>query len=114
MTTREVLLLLGGTTAEWERSDRASGSYRVVGGFPPRMVVAEVDDLEELRRDPGVRLIVEEAVPEEVLGELTEGEKLFLNGWLLKQASAEKKRPGDRLPWDAPGFTPPDPPAGSK
>ncbi len=110
MATREVLLLLGDTIAAQEFSDRASEDYRIISVFPPRMAVAEVADLEKLRRDPGVRLIMEDAVSEEILDELTEGEKLFLNGWLLKQAAPEKNRAGDRLPWDASGFTPPDPP----
>src|SRR5215475_9887529 len=104
MATREVLLLLGDGIAAQEFSDRASESYRIISVFPPRMVVAEVADLEEVRRDPAVRLTVEDVVPEDVLDELTEGEKLFLNSWLLKQVSPAKERAGDRQPWDAPGF----------
>ncbi|HEU5473870.1 MAG TPA: hypothetical protein VFV67_24760 [Actinophytocola sp.] len=113
MATREVLLLLSGGIAAQEFSDRASEGFRIISVFPPSMVVAEVDDLEELQRDPGVRFIVEDSVPEEVLDELTESEQLFLQGWLLKRTAPEKKRAGDRLPWDAPGFVPPDPPADS-
>jgi hypothetical protein len=116
MATREVLLLLGDVAAAQKFLDRTrtSEGYRIVSVFPPRMVVAEITELEELRRDPGVRLIVEDAAPKEIIDELTEGEKLFLNGWLLKQVSPEKKRAGDRLSWDASGFVPPDPPPGSK
>jgi hypothetical protein len=114
MAAREVLLLLGDIIGTQEFRDRASEGSRIVSVFPPRMVVVEVAELEELRQDPAIRLIVEDAVPEEVLDELTDGEKLFLNGWLLKRTSPEKNRVGDRLFWDAPGFTPPDPPSGSK
>lgn len=116
MTTQEVLLLLGGTIAAQKLLDRTSGDYRVISVLPPRMVVAEIaeSELEELRRDPGVRLIVEDAVPKEIFNELTEGEKIFLNGWLLKRVSPEKKRAGDGLSWDTPGFLPPDPPSDSK
>jgi hypothetical protein len=39
---------------------------------------------------------------------LTEGEKLFVAGWLERRATAEKKvRRGEGLGWDAEGFEPP-------
>jgi hypothetical protein len=45
---------------------------------------------------------------------LTAGESLFVDGWLRRIKEAQsKQRPGDALPWDAPGFTPPDPPTGA-
>ncbi|MGC7096783.1 hypothetical protein ACPZ19_19085 [Amycolatopsis lurida] len=109
-----MLLLLSDVTPAQEF--RTSEALRIVSVFPPRMVVAEIAEPEELRRDPGIRLIVEDedSVPEEILAELTESERLFLNGWLITRTSSEKKRAGDRLSWDASGFVPPDPPADSK
>jgi hypothetical protein len=113
MVTREVLLLLSDMAAAQKMLDRAPEGYRIISVFPPRMAVVEIvePELEKLRRDPGVRLVVEDAAPEEVFDELTEGEKFFLNGWLLKRTSPEKKRAGDGLAWDTSGFLPPDPPS---
>lgn len=110
MASREVLLLLG----DRNFFDRASEGYRIISTFPPRMVVVEVTELDELRRDPDVRLIVEDTAPNEIFGELTEGEKMFMNGWLARQSPPKKKRVGNHLPWDAPGFIPPDPPPDSE
>ena len=39
---------------------------------------------------------------------LTEGERLFAEGWLERQSRGPKERKGEGLPWDAPGFQPPD------
>jgi hypothetical protein len=42
-------------------------------------------------------------------GTWTYGEKIFVAGWKQRQSDAFKNkiRPGDGLPWDAPGFKPP-------
>ena len=48
--------------------------------------------------------------PPEVLADLDPNERLFVEGWLTKRATAKTDRPGEGLPWDAPGMTPPDPP----
>lgn len=40
--------------------------------------------------------------------DLTPTEKLFVEGWLLSKKP--KRRTGEGLDWDAPGFQPPDPP----
>ncbi len=45
-------------------------------------------------------------VPEVVLRELSEAELLFVAAW--RQRRRPKIRPGDGLPWDAPGYQPPD------
>ena len=50
------------------------------------------------------------APPAEVLAGLDEGERLFVDGWLARQASADRIRPGDGEAWDAPGRLPPDQP----
>ena len=48
--------------------------------------------------------------PPEVLAELDPNERLFVEGWLTNRSTAKTDRPGEGLPWDAPGMTPPDPP----
>ena len=41
---------------------------------------------------------------------LTDAERLFADAWALRTGEVPGERPGDGLPWDAPGFTPPAPP----
>lgn len=42
---------------------------------------------------------------------LTDAERLFADAWAQRTGDVSgAERPGDGLPWDAPGFTPPDPP----
>ena len=46
-------------------------------------------------------------IPEEVLNSLDERESLFVAAWRSRLLSPPKKRPGEGLDWDAPGFKPP-------
>jgi hypothetical protein len=62
-----------------------------------RVVVAELPDGASV---PGAR-----APTPEALAALDEGERLFAAGWAAGRAP--KERPGDGLPWDAPGFEAP-------
>ena len=41
------------------------------------------------------------------IDKLSSSEKLFVRGWGAAQISGPKARPGDKLPWDTPGFEPP-------
>ncbi|HET6949126.1 MAG TPA: hypothetical protein VFI47_02060 [Acidimicrobiales bacterium] len=50
----------------------------------------------------------EDDVPDEVVAGLSERERLFVAAW--RSRAAGKVRPGDHLPWDAPGRLPPDGP----
>jgi hypothetical protein len=49
-------------------------------------------------------------VPTEVLDDLAPAERDFVAAWRTRAA---KRRPGDGLSWDAPGFAPPDRPTTS-
>lgn len=77
-----------------------------------RVAVVVVDDVraEQLRRHPRVRAMTDTAPEPAVMATLGPDEQLFIGAWLLE--SEEAMRPGDGLPWDAPGFDPPDPPDG--
>ena len=46
--------------------------------------------------------------PTDVAG-LSEAEMLFVDVWRARLDEPAKQRPGDGVPWDAPGFEPPDP-----
>jgi hypothetical protein len=50
----------------------------------------------------------EDDVPADVYNRLSAQERLFVDAWRLRRFA--KERPGDHLPWDAPGYQPPDSP----
>jgi hypothetical protein len=89
--------------------DLAPGG-RVVQQLPPRLAVVEAgaSTVEELRGHPAVLAIGDPDLPPDVLAGLTESERLFVDAWVVGRRA--KSRRGDGLAWDAPGFTPPDPP----
>jgi hypothetical protein len=79
----------------------------VVQQLPPRL--ATVGPLPAGRPPPrvsGVRWY-DEAPPDDE--DLSAPERLFVAAWLARRRP--KDRPGDGLPWDAPGHLPPDAPA---
>lgn len=41
---------------------------------------------------------------------LTDDESLFIESWRARPQAGAKERKGEGLPWDAPGFQPPDGP----
>jgi hypothetical protein len=51
------------------------------------------------------------ALPQTALSTLDERERQWAAAWNLRQ-SKKPPRPGEGLPWDAPGFSPPDRPNG--
>ncbi|RJF93497.1 hypothetical protein [Sphingomonas cavernae] len=46
--------------------------------------------------------------PDALPSELTDGERLFIEGWRARASKDPKTRKGEGLPWDAPGYQPPD------
>lgn len=62
----------------------------------------------ELEATPGLLLSVEGSPPLRIPSDLSETERLWIEAWSYR--SGQKKRPGERLFWDAPGFESPDPP----
>lgn len=114
-TRRHVLVLLR-TDAVVSQLERVQKEYTVISLLRPRILVLDVDDemATQLRRDSEIVGVYEGQVPAEIVGQLDAGEKLFVNAWSQQQSSEGKKRTGDGLPWDSPGFVPPDRPPGSK
>jgi hypothetical protein len=105
----ERLVLLSGQDAPAELAD-LQARYRVSGLLPPRLAIVDLDDsqAELVGRRPGIRILSD---PEQALPDsLGETEQLFAHAWQQRLRSIHKQRPGDGLAWDAPGFTPPDPP----
>lgn len=83
---------------------------RVTQSISPRVLVVSTAgaDLERIRLHPGVSRVVAGAAPGEIPG-LDAQESLFVAAWASRQGG-KAARGGDGLPWDTPGFTPPDPP----
>jgi len=109
--THTVLVLLHEASAD-QQAARLQSAYRVITLLPPRVLVLQIDDeaLAEIGRDPNLAGVYVRDVPAEVIARLRPDEKLFVEAWIQQQASGNKRRPGEGLSWDAPGFTPPDAP----
>ncbi|HEX5746849.1 MAG TPA: hypothetical protein VFZ09_11450 [Archangium sp.] len=89
---------------------RVAASLQVTQRLPPRLAIVRgtPGQLEALREQPGVAALCEGPVPPEVLEQLGPTEQLFAKAW--ETGRQPKSRPGEGLPWDAPGFQPPDGP----
>ena len=55
----------------------------------------------------GLHIFSTTEIPEEVLNSLDERESVFVAAWRSRLLPPPKKRPGEGLDWDAPGFKPP-------
>ena len=75
--------------------------------LPPRLaiVAGDNDSLRALARSPGVLSVHTAEVPEYVLSRLDEPARTFAAAWNERRRA--KERPGDKLPWDAPGHDAP-------
>jgi len=85
-------------------------SATIVHTASPRLFVARVDlaRRSDLASRPGVIAMTEGTLPDEVANRLNKAEALFATAFANRRTS--KERPGEGLPWDAPGFEPPDSP----
>ena len=88
--------------------DRLGRPVTLVQHLPPRLAVVEADDTTLLRGAPGVVAVGDPELPDDVRAGLSDTERLFADAWVLGRQP--KVRPGEGLPWDAPGFQPPDRP----
>jgi hypothetical protein len=73
---------------------------------PPRLVVVSASDEAALQAVPGV-LDVLDSVPESLLRSLEPDEAIAARAFMQRKAD-RGPRPGEGLPWDAPGRQPPD------
>jgi hypothetical protein len=55
----------------------------------------------------GLHIFSTPDVPEQILNSLDDRESLFVSAWRTRLQQQPKKRAGDGLDWDHPGFTPP-------
>lgn len=101
---QEVLVILGPDAARAAR-DAVARVAPILHSVSDR-VFSVRGDAGRVRRLPGVALVLTGGESEDVLRNLSETEALFAKAWLM--AKQPKERKGQGLPWDAPGFLPPD------
>jgi hypothetical protein len=106
----EFLVLLDRDEFDGPLSEHA----RVVHSASPRLHVIrlEASAVQKFESLPGVVELTADSFSPELLERLDDQERLFLEA--LSRRNAPKQRLGEGLPWDAPGFEPPDPPVESK
>ena len=109
----EVLVILDPLTAA-KAQERLRSSHRVTQVGSPRVVVVAVspEETPPSPSTPGVVAVSSGAPPPDVIEDLDEQETLFVTAWASRMTGPQKQRRGEGLPWDAPGFEPPDSPAG--
>jgi hypothetical protein len=103
---RALVILEGGDAAA--RLPELERTVRVVHRLPPRLAIVDAPDeaLEALERSTGVRSH-RAPLDAAVLASLGPEERVFAEA-ALAPSGAKPARPGEGLPWDAPGFEPPD------
>jgi hypothetical protein len=104
----ELLVILEPRLAD-EALAQLRGVANVTQVLVPRLALVRADPeiVERVARIEGVADVYEDAVSE-LPADLTPSERVFVSAWEARRQP--KTRAGEGLPWDAPGFLPPDPP----
>jgi hypothetical protein len=112
-TGSEYLVILDPVAAA-EALEQLGSNHRVTQVGSPRVVVVTVPRGETPPSSaiPGVVAVSGGALPDDMVEELDEQEALFVAAWTRRMMGPGKQRRGEGLPWDAPGFEPPDLPTG--
>jgi hypothetical protein len=106
MTSSQVLVVL----QQAADADRVLAGVDVVHRVAPTVMIVQVPPgvRSPLTDAAGVRYVGQDP-PLELLTDLDEGERLFVEGWIARETQqASRSREG--LNWDAEGMTPPDKP----
>lgn len=102
----EALVVLdeGSVGGEWLEELRRNAV--VLQWLPPRIAIVLVPaDVPVPQDQPGTRWYLGD-IPAEEAADFTPAERLFVEAWLSRRET--KNRPGEGLPWDAPGREAPD------
>jgi hypothetical protein len=78
--------------------------------LPPRLALVALPPAGRASIEVPGTAWYEADVPAEVFDSLSDQERLFVDAWRSRRTA--KQRPGNHLPWDTPGFEPPDWPTG--
>ena len=102
---QEVLVVLG-PSADREAVVRLAP---IVHSASDRVFAVRGDSAQvaRIRQLPGVTQVLTGEEPEDATHGLSGTEELFARAWLM--ARQPKQRKGQGLPWDTPGYLPPDP-----
>lgn len=108
MMTKDVLIVMGDSASAEAR--KIAKELPVRQEISERVRIVHIDAVQAaaVLKQPGLYLIEGGPMPEELAASLTEGEKLFIQGWLARIPESEKERAGEGLNWDDPNFEPPD------
>jgi len=107
---RELLIVLDSQPAS-ETLAQLRAAANVTQVFPPRLALVQAgpDARARIARIQGVLHVLDDRA-RKLPADLTPAERAFAGAWQARQQP--KARAGEGLPWDAPGFDPPDQPGG--
>ena len=105
----ELLVILDRAAAA-DTLERLRRHHRVTQVGSPRIVVVQVSprELAPSPSTPGMLAVSSGAVPDSILEELEDTERLFVKAWESRMSTSDWRRKGAELSWDATGFEPPD------
>ena len=105
---RELLIVLDSQPAS-ETLARLRAAANVTQVFPPRLALVRPgpDARTHIAGIQGVLHVLDDPA-RKLPPDLTPAERTFAAAWQARQQP--RTRPGEGLPWDAPGFEPPDQP----
>jgi len=109
-TPRELLIVLESRSAS-ETLAQLRAVANVTQVSPPRLALVQAgpDARTRIARIQGVLHVLDDSA-RTLPADLTPAERIFAGAWQARQQP--KTRTGEGLPWDAPGFEPPDRPDG--
>lgn len=104
--TREAVVLVTDANQYRDVIEDLRRSATVTQQLPPRLALflLTAQQSESIPNTSGAMFFVDD-IPADILDGLSPQEQLFIQAWQARRST--KKRPGDQLPWDAPGYTPP-------
>jgi hypothetical protein len=101
----EALVIVEGGDFDTVLSDlRALATVTQV--LPPRLALVALPPAGRTTIEVPGTAWYEVDVPADVLDRLSDQERLFIDAWRSRRTG--KERPGNHLPWDTPGYVPPD------
>lgn len=91
---------------------------KIISEYRPKIIIIELspnDSPEKIVSINGIKAVLFSSDNTSIttigdpftIDTLSSNEKLFVRSWCIALTGGQKVRPGDKLPWDAPGFIPP-------
>jgi len=102
----EHLVIVTGHAPE-ETSKRLGDDFDVTQRVSKRVFLVRPSATTRVSEVEGLHIFSTPDIPQEVLSSLDDKEFLFVSAWRTRLQEQSKKRPGEGLDWDHPGFKPP-------